>query len=191
MKKNVICLIGPSGVGKSFYAGLMVKKFNFARPKTVTTRKARIDDDNHIYVSKKKFFGMIHKDELLEWDEYSGNYYGIMLDEFLELILNEKNNGIVMDLTLEGSGKVKKLYEEAIFIALLPDDISWLKRRLSERSANSAHEIEKRMKISERDIDLIQKMDVSKIYCEFEPENTKEVLEEIIRAIKKRSKSGM
>lgn len=188
MKKNVVCLIGPSGVGKSFYAELMVKKLNFARPKTVTTRNARSDDDNHIYVSKEEFLSLIAKGDLLEWDEYSGNYYGIMLDEFRELILNEKNNGIVMDLTLEGSRKVKKLYEEAIFIALLPDDISWLKRRLNERSANSAHEIEKRMKISERDIDLIQKMDVSKIYCEFYPENTNEILGRIIMSIEEQSK---
>lgn len=188
MKKNVVCLIGPSGVGKSFYAKLMVEKLNFARPKTVTTRKSRSDDDNHIYVSKEEFLSLIAKGDFLEWDEYSGNYYGIMLDEFLELVLDEKNKGIVMDLTLEGSRKIREFYEETIFIALLPDDISWLKRRLNERSANSAREIEKRMKISERDIGLIQKMDVSKIYCEFDPENTSEVLEKIILFMEKQLK---
>ncbi|MFA6470352.1 MAG: AAA family ATPase, partial [Bacteroidota bacterium] len=120
--KKTVCLIGPSGVGKSFYAKLLVKELDFARPKTITTRKARPDDDNHIYVSSEEFQGMIRNRKLLEWDEYSGNYYGIMLDEFRNLLLDENNNGVVMDLTLNGCRQVMELYGEVMVIALLPDD---------------------------------------------------------------------
>lgn len=186
--KEAVCFIGPSGVGKSYYAKLLVKKHNFARPKTITTRKARSDDDNHIYLRPEEFMGLIASGRLLEWDEYSGNYYGIMLDEFQSLILDEKNNGVVMDLTLNGCRQVKELYKEAIAIALLPDDVSWLKKRLVERGVNGIDEIEKRMKISEKDIDVIGKMDASVVYCRFEPENTDEVLGDIVRAIKKDKK---
>lgn len=186
--KDVICLIGPSGVGKSHYAKLLVKFYDFARPRTVTTRKSRNDDDNHVYVSSEEFFRLIANGEILEWDEYSGNYYGIMLDEFRKLFLDEKNSGIVMDLTLEGCRKVRELYKEAIVIALLPDDSSWLKKRLVERGVNGIDEIEKRMEISKKDIEDIKKMDALVIKCKLEPENTNEVLKDIIGSAKKQSK---
>jgi len=161
-----------------------VKEFNFARPKTITTRKARSDDDNHIYVSKEEFFRMIREDELLEWDEYSGNFYGIMSDDFRDLLQDEKNNGIVMDLTLEGFHKVKEACKKAVAIALLPDDFSWLSKRLIDRGSNDKTEIEKRVKISRKEAGEILKMQVPIIHCNFDPENTKEVLEKIIRITK-------
>jgi guanylate kinase len=182
--KKAVCFIGPSGVGKSYYAKLLVKRHDFARPKTITTRKARPDDDNHIYVSPEEFMGLIVSGRLLEWDEYSGNYYGIMLNEFQDLLLDEKNNGVAMDLTLNGCRQVTELCEEAIVIALIPDDASWLKKRLVERGVNGIDEIERRMKISERDMDAIGKMGVLTVYCRYEPENTDEVLGDIVRTIK-------
>jgi len=186
--KKAVCFIGPSGVGKSFYAKLLVKELGFARPKTITTRRPRPDDDNHIYFSPEEFLDMIRNGALLEWDEYSGNYYGIMLDEFQSLTLDKKNNGVVMDLTLNGCKQVKELHGEVIVIALLPDDVSWLKKRLVERGVNGIDEIEKRMKIAEGDMDVIGKIDASVVYCRFEPENTDEVLGDIVRAIREGGK---
>ncbi len=186
--KKIVCIIGPSAIGKSFYAKILMKILNLARPKTITTRNARQDDDNHIYASKKEFLDLVENGRLLEWDEYAGNYYGIMLEEFQKLLLDEENNGVVMDLTLEGCRKVSKAYEEAIVIALLPDDISWLRRRLVERGESCVDEIENRMKISKRDMEMILKMSASIIYCKYDPENTGQLTEKISKAIKKQSK---
>lgn len=177
--KPIICILGPSGVGKSFYIGLLIKKFNLEIPMTVTSRSARLDDTHHSYAKKEEFEAMLRKNEFLELDEYNGNYYGITRSEFGRALGSGLNNGVIMELTTDGYRQIKKAHSDAVAIALVPDDISWLRDRLIEREMNDAIEIEERMKISRRKLKEIRRVTNYIVICKNDPKTTMSTLEEI------------
>lgn len=89
----LIVLSGPSGVGKG-----TVRKALFSQPDiqlqysiSVTTRKPRegeVDGVDYFFKTREQFEQMIRQNELLEWAEYVGNYYGTPID-YVEKTLQE------------------------------------------------------------------------------------------------------
>lgn len=87
---GVICLVGPSGAGKTAIAKELTNKSEaFIQPITTTTRAKREDDVNDAYnfISEKKFVKLKNEGRFLENTVYSGSYYGTeqyRIDEILE-----------------------------------------------------------------------------------------------------------
>lgn len=80
-KGGVICLVGPSGSGKSELTAQLVKDSNFVRPVTTTTRKKRPGEgSDYNFVSREKFENDQDKGLFLESTVYGGEYYGMSLD---------------------------------------------------------------------------------------------------------------
>ena len=79
-KGLLIVLSGPSGVGKgTVCAALRNMTTDLIYSVSATTREPRpgeVDGVNYFFKSKQEFRKMIERDELLEWAEYVGNYYG-------------------------------------------------------------------------------------------------------------------
>ncbi|MGZ3706661.1 MAG: guanylate kinase, partial [Bdellovibrionota bacterium] len=79
-KKQFIALAAPSGGGKSTLCGMLLKKY----PQTTlsisyTTRAPRGSEQNGVeynFVSKAEFENLIRTNQLIEWAEVHGNYYG-------------------------------------------------------------------------------------------------------------------
>ena len=92
-KGLLIVLSGPSGVGKG-----TVRKAIFSEPDiqfeysiSVTSRKMRpgeVDGVDYFFKTREEFETMIKNDELLEYTEYVGNYYGTPVD-YVKKTLNE------------------------------------------------------------------------------------------------------
>lgn len=143
----LILLSGPSAVGKNTIIEHIIKKYNnFTLMRSCTTRPKRESDDTimvqYDYISVDEFLKKINNDEMFEYSEVHGNYYGIP-KENLERAVSED---FIKDIDVLGAKKVVEGYgSKATILSIFldaPDVV--LKDRLINRG-ESPERIEVRM----------------------------------------------
>jgi guanylate kinase len=86
---------------------------------------------------------MIERDELVEWAEVHGNFYGSPLAAVDQAF---STGGIaVFDIDVQGGRAIQRRYAEAVLVFVLPPSMAELERRLRERGTESEDAIRKRM----------------------------------------------
>lgn len=170
--KPVVCLVGPSGVGKTSYARRLMVERRFFGCRVYTTRAPRRDDPEHIVYVDDRFFRTIHDwGALLECDIYNGYWYGTCRTHFDRLHYDERVVGLVLDLTPNGCRQVLRSVPSAQIIALVPDDPEWLRVRISERGTESHEVVEARMRLLEEYLSEIRTLPAHTLVC-CEPRET-------------------
>lgn len=179
---NVVCLTGPSGVGKTSYANRLCQLEGFVTPQVVTTRKKRGDDgDHYIYVTDHEFQELVVEDVFLEHDSYMDYRYGTL--RFSDLKQNMGVKWVVLDLTPAGVRQVKSLIPDAIVIIVLPDDPRWLYARLRERGTQNKEEIEARELILESYLEMLSELDGTRVFASYHPNTWDRTFAELLEVI--------
>lgn len=146
-KGELIVLSGPSGVGKSTVIAQLLKiRKDIHFSVSFTTRAPRpgeVDGVNYNFVSKEEFERMIAADELLEYAQYVGNYYGTSM----KVIRDHLDHGVdvLLDIEVQGAGKVRAKCPEAVSIFVIPPSLEELSRRLHGRNTDSEDVILRRL----------------------------------------------
>ncbi|NWF77635.1 MAG: guanylate kinase [Chloroflexi bacterium] len=157
----LVVLSGPSGVGKDAVLARMRK---LGRPfhyvVTATTRVKRARERNGVdyrFLSREEFQQMIDKNQLLEWANVYGNYYGVPKDEVTSA-LSRGVDGIVK-VDVQGAASIKEILPEAVFIFLMPPSMEELERRLRKRRSESSADLALRLKRAKEEIESLPLFD--------------------------------
>jgi guanylate kinase len=155
----VVC--GPSGVGKGTILKLVKERDEKLRfSVSVTTRKPRdgeIEGQNYFYISVDEFKEMIKNDELIEWVEYCGNYYGTP-KKYIEDSIKDGYN-IILELEVEGAANIKNKYPDSLSVFIVPPSYNDLKRRIEGRGTENIEVIEKRLDRAKEEVKFINNFD--------------------------------
>jgi len=169
-KGKLIVLSGPSGVGKGTVCNALRKQnTDLVYSVSATTRSPRqgeVDGVNYFFKTREEFEQMIANNELLEWAEYCGNYYGTP-KQFVEQTL-QSGKDIILEIDVRGALKVKQQFPDGIFIFLLPPSLEELENRIVQRGTESEEIIRNRMAVAREELAQIEHYDYAIINDEVE-----------------------
>ena len=153
-KPLLIILSGPSGAGKdALLTRLKESGYPLKYVTTVTTRAQRAkerDSVDYHFISTGKFQEMIKNNELLEWANVYGNWYGVPKQPVKEAL--EGGQDIIVKVDTQGAASIKKILPEAVFIFLIPSSMEELVIRLNQRHTESPFDLALRIKTAEEEI---------------------------------------
>jgi guanylate kinase len=134
MSKRGLLVIfsGPSGSGKgTVLQSLLTERPDVAVSISATTRQPRPgeqDGVHYFFRQREEFEQMIREDQLLEYAEYSGNYYGTPLS-FIEQ-QRQQGRHVVLEIEVQGALQVMQRCPDAVSIFLAPPSLAVLEERL-------------------------------------------------------------
>ena len=145
---------GPSGVGK----GTIIKEIKKIYPDcghsiSVTTRRPRgteKDGVDYYFRSATEFEKLCIEGEILEFDEYVGNFYGTPANPLLKM--TECGRDVLLDLTIAGSMALKKKFSQAVTIFILPPSLEVLENRLVGRGTEDRELVNRRLEKAREEI---------------------------------------
>ncbi len=163
-KKGALLIVsGPSGTGKGTIMDEYFKKYsqdNSFLSISATTRAPRAGEKegvNYYYKTRREFESMIENDGLAEWAEFCGNYYGTPKKPVLGMLSEGKN--VILEIEVQGAIQVKKSFEDAACVFVLPPSFEELRRRLIERKTESIEVIDRRIERAKQEVLLIDNYD--------------------------------
>lgn len=148
MNKGIICSIsGPSGVGK----GTVVSRLRELLPEaahsvSVTTRSPRPGETEGVeyyFRTKEQFKELLAQGEIIEYDEYVGNFYGTPAGPLIEK--SEQGMDVLLDITIAGSLALDSKFKETVTVFLLPPSMKELEARLRGRGTETEDVIVSRL----------------------------------------------
>ena len=152
---------GFAGSGK----GTVMKKLveghkEYALSVSATSRSPRPGEKegiSYFFKSREQFEEMIDNDELLEYAEYVGNYYGTPKDFVFSRM--DEGKDVILEIELQGAMQIKERYPDTLLIFLTPPDARELFRRLKGRGTETDEVIEKRMRREDEEAQSIKNYD--------------------------------
>lgn len=138
-KGLLVVLSGPSGAGKGTVCKALLPVMpDMGYSISCTTRRPRegeVEGVNYFFKSRDEFERMIRNDELLEWAEVYGNYYGTPLRYVEEKLAAGRN--VLLEIDIQGALQVKRKYPNGVFIFLIPPSLEELKKRILGRGSET------------------------------------------------------
>ena len=144
---NVFLVVAPSGAGKSSLVNaLLAQDSSLHLSVSCTTRAPRageVDGRDYRFVTHDAFEQLRAGDQLLEWAQVHGNYYGTPRDAIDAAI--RTGTDILLEIDWQGARQVARLFPRAVGIFILPPSIATLRDRLTHRGQDAPEVIERRI----------------------------------------------
>ena len=158
----LLILSGPSGVGKDAVLEHMKERqlpgLKFVT--TVTTRPRRpseIDGKDYHFTTHAEFKQLLARNELLEWAEVYGNFYGVPKAPVREALKHGQD--VVVKVDVQGAASIKKVAPEAVFVFMLPPSLEELENRLSRRLTESPETLKRRLETAPAELKQLPEFD--------------------------------
>lgn len=158
--KKILVISGFSGVGK----GTVVKQLLSRNPElwlsiSDTTRERRNETDQYSFISETEFTERIRQKEYLEYNCYSGRFYGTPIKPVLSAL--ESGRTVILEIDLNGANQVRqdiRIKDTEIITVFLTASAEELFTRLRNRG-DTPESIRKRLKIAAEEICNLREYD--------------------------------
>ena len=142
-KGKLFVISGPSGSGKSTVIGRLLKELDKAYFSiSATTREPREgerDGVDYHFMKKEEFEKLVEADQLLEYAQFVGNYYGTPAAP-----VDEKLNAgydVILDIETQGAEQILRKRPDAVSVFIFPPSFAVLEQRLRMRGTDGEDKI--------------------------------------------------
>lgn len=139
-------LSAPSGTGKDTVINALKQLVDFYLVASVTTRSPRAGESEgnpYYFISQHEFEQLIANNELLEYANVHGNWYGQPLKPIRDNL--HAGRDVLLKIDVQGAATVRKKVPGAIYIFLVPDSLEELAQRLTRRQTETEAERQRRL----------------------------------------------
>ncbi len=154
MSGKLFVISGPSGSGKTtLVTRVLSNAENLRFSISYTTRSMRageIRGEHYEFVSREEFQDMIERDFFAEWAEVHGNFYGTPRADIEKWI--EAGVDVILDIDVQGAKRLRGVFDDAVFIFVVPPSIEILEQRLRDRKSEQDRDISIRLGIVREEV---------------------------------------
>ena len=152
----MLVLSSPSGAGKSTIARTLLETDKqISLSVSVTTRQRRpseIADVHYHFKSVREFERMRDSDDLLEWAEVHGNFYGTPREPVEQAMADGRD--MLFDIDWQGAQQLQeKMSADVVSVFILPPTMTELQSRLHRRAEDTEAVIATRLANSRSEIE--------------------------------------
>ena len=144
----LIVVSGFAGSGKGTLMKEILSQYdNYALSISATTRKPRgqeVDGKEYFFKTVEEFEKMIAQEDLIEYANYVGNYYGTPRAYVEEQLASGKD--VILEIEIQGALKVKEKFPDTLLLFVTPPSAEILKARLVGRGTEIMDVVEMRMR---------------------------------------------
>ncbi len=150
----VFVVSAPSGAGKTTLCRAVTDSLeNLRHSISCTTRNPRPGEKegrDYFFVTEEKFRSSVRAGDFAEWAEVHSHLYGTSRQALDKMVANGID--VILDIDTQGAKQIRKTYEKAIFLFILPPSLEILEERLRNRRSDDSDEIKKRMRQAREEI---------------------------------------
>lgn len=147
MTGSLFIITAASGTGKTSLVKQLLATTNdltvSVSHTTRTPRPGEIDGHHYHFTDIDNFVTAVAENKFLEYAEVFGNYYGTSERSVRTQL--EAGVDVILEIDWQGALQVKKIFNDATMVFILPPSLSTLRQRLSTRGQDTVEVIEQRL----------------------------------------------
>ncbi|RPI67482.1 MAG: guanylate kinase [Ignavibacteriae bacterium] len=148
-------LSAPSGAGKTTVARHLLERFPFLGFSVSATTRAKRPGEEHgrdyFFLTREEFKNRIAADDLIEYEEIFGNYYGTLRSVVQEAL--HRGEFLIFDVDVKGALSLRQAFpEDTLLLFVAPPDLTVLEKRLRNRHTETDEQIALRLSRAEMEM---------------------------------------
>lgn len=162
MSEGILFVVSaPAGCGKDTILNELFKRTDSAgyavSATTRAPREGEVDGVHYCFLTREQFERKISENEVLEYTEYCGNYYGTLRKSVEGLISQGKD--AILKIEVEGAMNIRSRFPEACLVFILPPSWEILEHRLRTRGTETEDKIRERIAQARTELDFAKNYD--------------------------------
>jgi guanylate kinase len=155
VRRGILFIISaPSGTGKTTLckqiAAMVPGLWHSVSYTTRRPRPGEVDGREYFFADETTFRHMIDRNEFVEWAHVYGHLYGTPRKALSDKM--EQGIDVLLEIDVQGARTVKKKFEDAVYIFILPPSFDALRTRLQTRAGDSPEEIQRRLQKAKEEV---------------------------------------